>query len=502
MGGLFFSIYETQRSPYDINFSNYFMNMKSRGDHSELIINESTNINNLTNQDSIKVLRTLSKKELNEYKQLSFLFGIHKLFINDLTANSLQPFEDPIMHKMDKDNIQMLLKRPKRKLICSGEIYNYTDLKELYIKDEYSIQSFSDVEIILPVYIKIGIQETLNILNGEFTFVITENIESYDIKNTNVFIARDKLGIKPLYMIKGKKDIFYLFVSELKCIPRHLLNNRNFTLLEFPPGCYWSYNNSIYNKNSNEFIQYYDIENIKESIVSTSTDTISHIYNTIYNKLTNSIIKRFTSSDVNVGILIGSDFESLIILNTMVNYIKTNKLNYKIYTFTFDTLDSTSIENLKLIQNDNTDIIVSHIVAYHDINDSDIILINNILDTNFTDINSCEKYIYYYYLLTYVKKYTDVKIMISGYGLKIQLDSNIKICENKCSIYDIIAGAFGLEIRFPYMDIDFVEYMKSLSYYIKSPQIYEIGKPPISKYIVRKSFESHVKFKSILWTSS
>ncbi len=502
MGGLFFSIFETQKNPYDIHFSTYFMNMKNRGDHSEFIINESVNINNLTSQDYTRVLRTLTKKELNEYKQLSFLYGIHKLFINDLTANSLQPFEDPIMHKMDKDNIQMLLKRPKRKLICSGEIYNYNILKDTYITDNYSIQSSSDVEIILPLYIKLGIEETLNTLKGEFTFVITENIESYDIKNTNVFIARDKLGIKPLYMLKNKRDTFYLFVSELKSIPQHLLNNRYYTLSEFPAGCYWSYNNSIYNKSQNDFIRYYDIENIKESITSTSSDTISQIYYNIYNKLYNSIISRFILTDVSIGILIGSDFESLIILNTIVNYIKLHKIEKKIHTFTFDTLESTHIDNLKSLQSENSDIIISHVVAYHDLKDSDVKLINKIIDTNYTDINSCEKYIYYYYLLTYIKKYTDIKIMLSGYGLKIQLDNTESIYNNKCYIYDSIAGAFSYEIRFPFMDIDFVEYMKSLSNHIKSPQVYEVGKPPINKYIVRKSFDPYVKNKNILWTSS
>ena len=83
-------------------------------------------------------------------------------------------------------------------IICNGEIYNYKSLRnELASSHKFSTRS--DTEVLLHLYEQFG-PAMLNKLNGMFALIICDNGE--------IFAARDRLGIKPLYYAKFKgKDI-------------------------------------------------------------------------------------------------------------------------------------------------------------------------------------------------------------------------------------------------------------------------------------------------------
>ncbi|MDM7922907.1 MAG: asparagine synthase (glutamine-hydrolyzing) [Pyrinomonadaceae bacterium] len=92
-------------------------------------------------------------------------------------------------------------------LILNGEIYNYRELK----KDlaAYPFKTDSDTEVILAAYAKYG-TECLSRLNGMFAFAI------WDRRDKDLFIARDRIGVKPLYYaLSGGK---LLFASEIRAI--------------------------------------------------------------------------------------------------------------------------------------------------------------------------------------------------------------------------------------------------------------------------------------------
>ncbi|NNF01739.1 MAG: asparagine synthase (glutamine-hydrolyzing) [Bacteroidia bacterium] len=89
----------------------------------------------------------------------------------------------------------------------NGEIFNYLEIKKQLT--EYQFKSNSDTEVMLAAYEKWGI-DCLQHFNGMFAFAI------HDKNNNRLFIARDRLGIKPLYYYQ--KDSLFIFSSELRAI--------------------------------------------------------------------------------------------------------------------------------------------------------------------------------------------------------------------------------------------------------------------------------------------
>jgi len=91
----------------------------------------------------------------------------------------------------------------------NGEIYNYRELRALLVKDGYCFQTKSDTEVIPSVIDRFGLEEGLNRLRGMFAFVI------YDTCNDELILARDYVGIKPLYIVPTRSH-GWLVCSELK----------------------------------------------------------------------------------------------------------------------------------------------------------------------------------------------------------------------------------------------------------------------------------------------
>ena len=94
----------------------------------------------------------------------------------------------------------------------NGEIYNYLELREDLKSRGYRFTTNSDTEVIINAYAEYG-EDCLNKLNGMFAFAI------WDKRIKKLFIARDRLGIKPCYYYIDKEKI--LFASEIKAILEH-----------------------------------------------------------------------------------------------------------------------------------------------------------------------------------------------------------------------------------------------------------------------------------------
>ncbi|MBI5391925.1 asparagine synthase (glutamine-hydrolyzing) [Candidatus Woesearchaeota archaeon] len=91
----------------------------------------------------------------------------------------------------------------------NGEIYNFKFIREQLEKKGYKFNSNSDTEVLINAYTEYG-TELLKVINGDFAFCI------YDEKKKKLFLARDRLGIKPLYYYY--KDGKFIFASEIKTI--------------------------------------------------------------------------------------------------------------------------------------------------------------------------------------------------------------------------------------------------------------------------------------------
>jgi asparagine synthase (glutamine-hydrolysing) len=92
-------------------------------------------------------------------------------------------------------------------VVYNGEIYNHLDLRNKLIKKGHKFKSRCDTEILVHLYEEYG-NNLVEHLNGMFAFCL------YDKNSDKVFMARDRLGIKPLYWINTKDWI--LFASEVK----------------------------------------------------------------------------------------------------------------------------------------------------------------------------------------------------------------------------------------------------------------------------------------------
>ena len=126
----------------------------------------------------------------------SLAFGHRRLAIIDLSPLGHQP-----MSYLDRYWI-----------VYNGEVYNHIELREKLETLGYTFKSHSDTEVIMASYDAWG-TECLNRFNGMWAFVI------YDKKEEQLFISRDRFGIKPLYYYQDNKN--FIFASEIKALLRH-----------------------------------------------------------------------------------------------------------------------------------------------------------------------------------------------------------------------------------------------------------------------------------------
>jgi len=94
-------------------------------------------------------------------------------------------------------------------IVYNGEIYNYKELREELIKSGFVFKSHSDTEVLLNLYLRDG-RDLLSKINGIFAFAL------WDTSNNSLLMARDGIGVKPLYYTETSKG--FLFASEIKAI--------------------------------------------------------------------------------------------------------------------------------------------------------------------------------------------------------------------------------------------------------------------------------------------
>ncbi len=95
-------------------------------------------------------------------------------------------------------------------IVYNGEVYNHADYRDELIADGYKFQNHSDTETILHLYEKHG-RDCVEYLRGMFAFAI------WDSGKQELFIARDRLGVKPFYYVHDRDGNFF-FASEIKAL--------------------------------------------------------------------------------------------------------------------------------------------------------------------------------------------------------------------------------------------------------------------------------------------
>lgn len=230
-------------------------------------------------------------------------FGHRRLSIIDTDERADQPF---LSH--DKRFV----------LIFNGEIYNYNEIKKSL--SDYNFTTNSDTEVLLAAYMKWG-EHCLQHLNGMFAFAI------WDSEEKTLFIARDRLGIKPLYYYLDNEQI--VFSSSLKSIlstdlvdrklsQKALIDYLRFQTVHAPytiiddvfmlePGQYMMLTQE------KQFIKSYWKPEDKFQYVAPDLETIK---SEIRNKLSSAVKKRLMS-DVPFGAFLSGGIDSSIIVALM-----------------------------------------------------------------------------------------------------------------------------------------------------------------------------------------
>ena len=252
-------------------------------------------------------------KNFNTQADISKLnggIGFNRLSVIDVTKNGHQP-----MANKDKTIY----------ITFNGEIYNAFQLKNELITSNYNFRSKTDTEIILVLYEKYGLEYTLKKLNGMFAICIL------DLRKNQIFLARDRFGIKPLYYIFNEN--FFSFSSEIKSFLA--INNFKFKLNKdhlseyfifkylAPPNTLVSEVNLllpgefiVFENNQIKKKIYFDFQNFNEKI-----DTRDNKLEVLEEKLKLSV-KSQLMSDVNLGCQLSGGIDSSLITLFAKKFIK------------------------------------------------------------------------------------------------------------------------------------------------------------------------------------
>jgi asparagine synthase (glutamine-hydrolysing) len=217
-------------------------------------------------------------------------------------------------------------------IVFNGEIYNYAQLRKELVKRGHQFYSTTDTEVIIHLYEEYG-TESLQWLQGMFAFAI------WDEKDQTLFLARDRVGIKPLYiadtgraLVFGSEIKALLADPDVKCIVDLQSVDKFLThfclpgketlwkgILKVEPGHYLLARRGRY-----EIRQYWDLCYHPGKRYKDINEAAEALY-----EMTRRTVREHMISDVPVGFLLSGGVDSTIVLSCAAT--ETDK---KISTFT------------------------------------------------------------------------------------------------------------------------------------------------------------------------
>ena len=376
-------------------------------------------------------------------------------------------------------------------IAVNGEIYNHKNLKKRFAAD-YNFRTESDCEVILALYEKKGIN-FLNDLNGIFAFAL------YDSSNDKYLIARDHMGIIPLYMGWDKDDIFYIS-SELKS-----LEGVCDKIELFPPGHYLE-------SSSMNLVKWYDPEWVSYEHVKDSETSIKAIHDSL-----SAAVKRQLMSDVPYGVLLSGGLDSSI-TSALAKKFASKRIESndkqdawypQLHSFSVGLKDAPDLKAARIV--------ADHIgTIHHEINftvqegiDAIRDVIYHLETYDITTIRASTPM----YLIARAIKSLGIKMVLSGEGadelfggyLYFHKAPNAKEFHeetvrklDKLHQYDCLRAnkslaAWGIEGRVPFLDKEFIDVAMNIN-----PEDKMIKNGRIEKWVLREAFKDYLP-ESVLW---
>jgi asparagine synthase (glutamine-hydrolysing) len=376
-------------------------------------------------------------------------------------------------------------------LAVNGEIYNHQEIRKKY-KDSYEFLTHSDCEVILPLYRDKG-PAFLEEMNGIFAFAL------YDKEKDCYLIARDHIGIVPLYIGWDQFGNFFV-ASELKAL-EGVCNK----IEEFPPGHYlYSAEGTMKRWYQRDWMEYEAIEKNQTSI----SDLRAALEASVHRQL---------MSDVPYGVLLSGGLDSSIVSAVAKKFapkrIETQDVSEawwpQLHSFAVGLEGSPDLASAKKV--------AAHIgTIHHEINftvqeglDAIRDVIYHIETYDVTTIRASTPM----YLLARVIKSMGVKMVLSGEGADEIFGGYLYFHKapdarafheetvrklSKLHLYDCLRAnkslaAWGVEGRVPFLDKDFMDVAMRLN-----PGDKMITKERMEKWVLRKAFEDYLP-SSIAW---
>ena len=405
---------------------------------------------------------------------------------NAILAHERLAIVDPTSGK------QPILSEDGLKVIAvNGEIYNHKNLKKTFTSS-YSFRTESDCEVILALYENKGVN-FLNDLNGIFAFAL------YDSSKDRYLIARDHMGIIPLYMGWDDKEIFYVS-SELKS-----LEGVCSKIELFPPGHYLL-------SDSSELIKWYKPKWISHDSVKNSETSIKAIHDSL-----SAAVKRQLMSDVPYGVLLSGGLDSSITSALAKKFAskrvesddKQDAWYPQLHSFSVGLKDAPDLKAAKIV--------ADHIgTIHHEINftiqegiDAIRDVIYHLETYDITTIRASTPM----YLMARAIKSLGIKMVLSGEGadelfggyLYFHKAPNAKEFHeetvrklDKLHQYDCLRAnkslaAWGIEGRVPFLDKEFIDVAMNIN-----PEDKMIKNGRIEKWVLREAFKDYLP-ESVLW---
>ncbi len=272
---------------------------------------------------SVKVARR-GPDDKGHWTDGAVMLGHRRLSIIDLSAQGHQPMQDV---------------SERYCIVFNGTIYNYPELREQLIADGYQFHSHSDTEVIINAYACWG-ESCTEKLHGMFAFVI------WDRQNKNLFLARDRLGIKPLYYMHTSRGFYFAsnpqaLIVTGQCdtsidpvglhyqLSLHAVIPAPRTLLKGIRKCRPGYQMTVQLDGSIQEKQYWELKAHRPAEPLSSKEWNERIHLA----LIESVKRRINIADVPVGVLLSGGLDSSLLVALLaeagVGRIKTFSIGFE-----------------------------------------------------------------------------------------------------------------------------------------------------------------------------
>ena len=430
--------------------------------------------------------------------------GFHRLAINGYGNKSS---EQPI-------------KKHNCTLICNGEIYNWKHLEKI---SKTKCTTGSDCEIILNLYKKYGIEQTLQMLDGVFAFVI------YDHDKNDIIVGRDTFGVRPLFMcykqsnervlnnsFNQKSNIY--FASEFKQLVKICEYQENldfkknssdieFVKTQFPPGHYLSFSLDE------------DITEIKTKCFSKCnsfpTSSSTNYKEMIRDSLIQAVTKRVENTDREIACLLSGGLDSSLITGLVVRIckLKYNRHPSTIHTWSIGMSGSEDLEYARKV--------AGYLgTTHHSIELSEKEFLDSIEEVIYTiesnDTTTIRASVGNWLIAKYIKAQSKAKVIFNGDGSdeltggylyfhaapdSIDFDKECRRLLSDIYLFDVLRSdrciaSHGLEARTPFLDRGFVQTYLSIPVEIRD----HAAQQKCEKYLLRETFaDMNIIPDEVLW---